>query len=181
RERADVIIVTKSPVVLPQEKKHVIKGKLKTMPFQEVYFTSIAYQSLIKAEPKPGGGSFFPVENLKGYHVVLFTGIANTQPLEDYLVQHGIKIILLPFPDHHAFSESEIRKIIRRWEHIPEMNKLIVTTEKDWRRLQGTVDAGLFTSLPLYFLPIEVQWDAGEKLSFDEKIIQYVEEHQGKR
>jgi len=147
------------------------------MPFQEVYFTSISYQSLLKAESEPNPDSFFPIENLKGYKVVLFTGIANTKSIETYLKEQDIETILMDYPDHHSFSAAEIKKIINKWESIPDMNKLILTTEKDWRRLEDTEEAKLFSGLPFYFLPIEVQWDDAEKLSFDNKIIDYVKEH----
>jgi len=177
RNRADVLIVTKCPIDLQIEEKKLIKHKLKTMPFQEVYFTSISYQSLIKAESEPNPDSYFPIENLKGYKVVLFTGIANTKSIETYLKEQDIETILMDYPDHHSFSAAEIKKIIHKWESIPDMNKLILTTEKDWRRLEDTEEAKQFSGLPFYFLPIEVQWDDAEKLSFDNKIIDYVKEH----
>jgi len=181
RSRADVMIVTKCPNEVEVNEKGQIRLKLKSMPFQEVYFTGISYQSLIKTNAEPGADTHFPIENLKGYKVVLFTGIANTKPLENYLKAQGIETILMDFPDHHSFSDAEIQKIIARWQTFPEMNKLILTTEKDWRRMEDTEPVKYFAGLPFYFLPIEVQWDATEKISFDKKIIDYVEEHQRKR
>jgi tetraacyldisaccharide 4'-kinase len=179
KNRADLIIVTKCPENLGELEKNSIRQKINAAENQEIYFTSITYKSLVKAGKDHEPETQFPIGHIKGYKVILFTGIAKTTPLRNYLSSQDIDFTHLSFPDHHNFSASDVKKILKRWESFSQMNKLILTTEKDWRRMEDTESANLFSAYPLYFLPIAVGWDANEKLSFDDKIKQYVGGNQG--
>ena len=171
RKRAQVIIMTKCPEHIDASAKEKIKPKLKPFPGQELYFTSIAYQPLQNIN----NGDSLALTSLKDYKIILFTGIANTTTIEIFLKINGADFKLIKYPDHHYFSSMDVEKIISGWKNIPGNNKILLTTEKDWRRMEGTEQAGLFLGLPLYFLPIAVQWDAAEKINFDRTILQYVE------
>lgn len=170
RKRADVIIMTKSPLPLENTKKSELKISLKPLPKQEVYFTGITYRNLINISGKES----INLEELKPENVLLFSGIANPEPLISYARKNCCTLKTIAFPDHHHFSENDIEKILHEWNNISSINKIILTTEKDWRRLENTKQAGKLKSLPLYFLPIGLDWDLQEKLSFDKKLLAYV-------
>jgi tetraacyldisaccharide 4'-kinase len=174
KERADVIIMTKCPVAPDENKKTELKRLLKPGAGQEVYFTCIRYGALVKTGAMDEEEIHFPLEHIRGYKILLFTGIANPAPLEKFLKENSAGVQSIAFPDHHTFSQTDTLKILNAWKAMPEMNKLLLTTEKDWRRLEYTAEAGLFEGTPVYFLPIEVEWKQEEKLSFDDKLIGYV-------
>ena len=171
RKRADIIIMTKCPEHIDASSKEKIKSKLKPSSSQEVYFTSISYQSLKNINDEDS----LQLSNLKDYKIILFTGIANTAPLENFLKEIKTDFQLIKYPDHHYFSADNIEKIISTWKSISSDHKILITTEKDWCRMEGTEQAELFSGLPLYFLPIAVQWNEAEKINFDRTIFKYVE------
>jgi len=76
----------------------------------------------------------------------------------------------LIFPDHHNFSESELEEIKKK-----AGNKIIVTTEKDYVRLKGSI-----LSEQLYFLPIKSSFLSDED-NFDKNILNYVGQSTGNR
>ena len=171
RKRANVIIVTKSPEDIDDQSKIKIKHKLKARSDQQVYFTSIAYQPLQNAFNE----DVMPLNNLNKFKILLFTGIANTTPLEKFLGNKNIDYKLIKYPDHHSFSNTEAENIISEWKSISGNDKILLTTEKDWRRMEGTEQAGLFSGLPLYYLPIAMQGNPAEMLIFDKTVIEYVQ------
>jgi tetraacyldisaccharide 4'-kinase len=143
-------------------------------PVQSVFFTRITYQSLIKVDFEGHEEERFPIKNIKGYEIVLFTGIANPTPLEQFLSGWDTTLDTIIFPDHHKFTAKDMERIRQRWESISTLNKLVITTEKDWRRLEASNEVRALRELPVYFLPIEVGWEKEEKSSFDNKILEYV-------
>jgi len=148
---ADIIIVTKCPENLTKEQKAHFLQKLKRKPHQEVFFTKIEYKQ--KAESN---------ENLM---ILLLTGIANPTPLVQYLKTQYHKIHQLHFPDHHAFTNKDIEKIIRLKEKLGGENCTIITTEKDAVRLQA------FKNMPKYHvIPIEIVFLENETI-FKEKLL----------
>ncbi|WP_317173815.1 tetraacyldisaccharide 4'-kinase [Kordia aestuariivivens] len=87
--------------------------------------------------------------------------MANPTPLLQHLNDQGLSYVHLKYLDHHHFSESEITTIKQK-----AGSKRILTTEKDFMRLQGSLDA-------LYYLPITVAFLA-EEVSFQEKIKTFI-------
>jgi tetraacyldisaccharide 4'-kinase len=172
--RADVIIMTKCETYPDPDKKKQLTAKLAPGPGQPVYFTCISYSSLFKVGFDGREEEQFPIENLKGYDVLLFTGIASPEPMAKFLEDQKMNYELVRFADHHTYTPADIKKIHLKWAGMHQMNKLLLTTEKDWRRLEHTPEAELLRGMPLFFLPIEVEWDEEEKRSFDQKILDYV-------
>jgi tetraacyldisaccharide 4'-kinase len=82
----------------------------------------------------------FPLLELKQERVTLVTGIADPRALLEHLSTTGIEVDHLQYGDHHFFTEREVEFF--------NTKKLILTTEKDYTRLQGKVNN-------LYFLGIK--------------------------
>lgn len=135
--RADVIVVTKCPTKLLESEKEVIVNRIKPNKNQHVFFSSIAYSDdLISANSK------IKIKDLSNFTLV--TGIANSDPLVNFLNNEGLNFEHLNFKDHHEFSEADIEKL--------KTKALILTTEKDFMRLKH------YESLKntLFYIPIQV-------------------------
>lgn len=71
---------------------------------------------------------------LKGKRVMAFAGIARPDSFRDTLIKLGAEVLSFrPFPDHHPYSDEEIRGLIAEKENIGA--DFLITTEKDWMRL----------------------------------------------
>lgn len=183
-KRADIIVVTKCPdVLLPIERQQLEKA-LKPRAHQKVYFSHIVYGEFLPFHSEkinPFSKAYYFERH---YSIVLLTGIANTQPLEYYLKEHTNNIIPVQFPDHHAFTRNDIEHVIKIFDNIASANKIIVTTEKDAMRLKCTELSSILEHLPLFYMPIEIEFydkDKGTRLSinkaaqaFNEQILHYV-------
>jgi tetraacyldisaccharide 4'-kinase len=155
-KRADVIVVTKCPETMEDSEVKTIKRKLKPKPGQEVFFTKISYGSQIKNSTEA-----IPLDTLRGKEFLLVTGIANPKPLVKFLKEKGLVFKHKSFPDHHNFSESEIEML--------KTNALLLTTEKDYMRLQSKI-----VNTALYFLPIETVFFNGQDSGFKESVARKV-------
>ena len=156
--RAKIVIVTKCPESLSLDEKNKIKLKLKLNPNQKLFFTAISYDNLIYSQ-----SGNLSVNEIQHSAKVLLAGIAKPQPFFNYLKKEGD--IILTFPDHHHFSESEIVAI-----KLKANNKIIVTTEKDYVRIKDQ-----FSDEQLYYLPIKTSF-LGDESVFDETIMKFVED-----
>lgn len=151
-KRADFIMVTKCPEgISEKEQKNTIK-KLKITSEQSVYFTKITYDTAIYSEKDS-----IEVSKIISKPKILLAGIANPTSFFDYL--KGEKESCLSFPDHHNYTPAEIEKIKKQ-----AINKLIITTEKDYVRLK---DSELKEQL--YYLPIKTSF-VNNQDSFDNSI-----------
>ena len=140
--RADIIVVTKCPEDISEEKKQEIRRKINPLMHQEVFFGSITYSKSIR-----NNDDHRDLESLVNQPFTLVTGIANPKPLVAYLIALGLQFEHLKFKDHHEFNESELK--------ILKQKSLIVTTEKDMMRLQPHFDE----NEAIYYLPIEMKID----------------------
>lgn len=152
-KRADVLIVTKCPFNLSKKEMQEIKIKLKGNAEEDVFFTKIGYGSEIRNEE-----GFKPLSFLKDKKFILVTGIANPKPLVVFLKNEGFNFEHKEFRDHHNFSANELSSL--------ESNKLIVTTEKDFMRLQSSINQA-----ELYYLPIKTQFLEGADTEFIRRLL----------
>ena len=155
-QRANIIIVTKCPFNLSQEKQNDIKNKLKLAASQELYFTFIAYDNFIYGE-----SGKMNVNEIQSASKLLVAGIAKPEPFFAYL--QDTNDACLSFPDHHNFTDKDILEIKNSAQ-----NNIIITTEKDYVRLKGRLP-----SEQLFYLPIQSAFLSGSE-NFDKTILNYV-------
>ena len=155
-KRANSIIVTKCPENLSSEEKEKIKKRLKLLSNQSLFFTTIAYDEFLKGDRD----NELTIDDLKNKEIVLVTGIANPNTLLEFLNAKNIKFIHLPYADHHHFSEKDIQKIKRTFDGIEAENKLILTTEKDFVRLEKKIERLNYISIKSMFLGGSSQFDS---------------------
>lgn len=168
---ADIIIVTKCPDDVTETQKTHFLQKLRPKKDQEVVFTKINYKQKVggTADAEGGQGSKEVFEGrgrlYQNQKLLLITGIANPQPLVQYLKPQFNEFHHLHFPDHHAFTKKDIEKIILFKEKLGGENCTILTTEKDATRLQA------FENMPEYqTIPIEIVFLENEAV-FKEKLL----------
>jgi len=155
-QRADVVVVTKCPANLSLDAQNAIKETLNLSSNQSLFFTFIEYDEMVYSDIKA-----INVEQIKTMDKLLLAGIAKPESFFAHLKNENDEC--LTFPDHHNFSESELIEIKQK-----ASDKIIVTTEKDYVRLKGSILSG-----QLYFLPIKSSF-ISEEDSFNKKILNYV-------
>lgn len=167
--RAQIIIVTKCPENLSEDERNFIRTKIKPKKNQEVIFSFIRYKNPV---------SFFTrseilTADLAGKKLVVFSGIAGAQPMLQYLAEFDPDLINMSFPDHHSYSGKDFEKILNKFINIADGNKLIITTEKDYIRLKHKTFIKDHKEIPLYYLPIEMEFFEIDKPIFEQNIIKY--------
>jgi tetraacyldisaccharide 4'-kinase len=170
-ERADIIIISKTPdKTTAIEIRNVIKD-LKPLAHQQLFFTWLKYGEL-KGFQNPAD-TIDTLNDLFRYRIVAFTGIGNPQPMITYLKEYASDVKHIQFPDHHSFTIQDIADVRAQLDAIEGGNKIVVTTEKDAMRLRGTDLQDIANTLPLYVLPIEVDFK-DKTQEFNDTIINYV-------
>lgn len=160
KNRADIIIVSKTPINCNETTKNQI---IKSLNFNSefIYFSHISYKRIIAFGTE--------IENIK--KVLLVTGIANPKPLLEHL-STKYEVEQITFSDHHAFSSVDIQRIHQKFDTFANEETIILTTEKDYMRLKDFSSDWNLQNYPWYFQPITVKIDNEEK--FKNLINQYV-------
>jgi tetraacyldisaccharide 4'-kinase len=152
-----MVVVTKCPSNITANNKDEVKAKLNVnVP---VFFTSIDYDSNVM-----GAENSLSVSNIISTEKVIVAGIAKPKYFIDYLNSGNDKVMM--YPDHHNFSENEILALNEL-----SKDKILVTTEKDFMRLKGKVNA-----YNLYYLPIQSKF-VSDKEKFDTLVVNWVKNH----
>lgn len=175
KKRADILLVTKCPETMGPDEQNHIREKLNPLPGQALYFTQFVYDDLYLLTSPTSKRDIQSLTN--DTEILLVTGIASPHSLIKKLSVYTPHVNPLTFPDHHDFTEDDIKLIQRKFEQLSPGKRLIITTEKDAARL---------TSHPLmpnnikgntYVLPIKVAFLNQSDQSFNQKIIEYVRQN----
>ncbi len=174
-KKADAIVVTKTHNVLsPFTRRRVIEI-LHPQPHQKVYFSYLSYGDFV---PLP---DFEAVKLPKKLNtIILFTGIANSYPLQEYLRDLCSDLIVIDFPDHHVFSKKDLQLVVKSFDDAFSQNKMIVTTEKDSMRLINSPYLSELKNLPVFYVPIEMKLHGTDAINFENQIRKYVKNNRRK-
>jgi len=164
-KRADAIIVTKCPDDLINEQKIKFLEKFSHQSNQKVFFTRYRYFM-----PYYMYDHSFRTELTSDLTVVLISAIASTSYLTKYLdsvecVYHSVE-----FTDHHNFTYDDLIGLKTVFSELKSEKKLILTTEKDAIRLNEFRKFIIENQLPLFVLPISVEFLFEQKNEFDSYI-----------
>ncbi|MDR0713360.1 MAG: tetraacyldisaccharide 4'-kinase [Bacteroidales bacterium] len=157
--RADVLIITKSPENISTEERENLRRKYASIFSGEILFSIIRYET-----PAPVFQNVPPLDEtrLARAHVLLLTGIAHPQPLEDHVHRLSACMQAVTFGDHHRYTPSDIDAIMKKWEQWADMDeKYVLTTEKDAMRLQMT-DIPDSLQKALFYIPVKVEFLEGQ-------------------
>lgn len=149
-KRANVVVVTKCPQDLSEAEMLQIKSKI-AIDNDKIFFSTISYHHSVTNNLEE-----ISVTHLKNNFIAV-AGIAKPEYFYEYL--NCNKNNCLTFPDHHFFSEQDLKNILQKAN-----SRKIITTEKDYMRLQN-----LLPKNQLYYLPIEMNF-VEKSVSFDKHI-----------
>jgi len=180
KDRADIIVVSKTPESLKPIDRRLISKSLKPRPYQKLFFSGLKYGRLTGVFSDdvsvPQDWSF----TTNVYSVVLVTGIASSKQLLNHLKAFSDDIYHLDYPDHAIFTEKRIKKIISTFKGIKNTKKIIITTEKDAVKIRELDISDTIIEKNMFYLPIEVFF-IDEEQEFKNQIIKYVKKDKGYR
>ncbi|HIZ26409.1 MAG TPA: tetraacyldisaccharide 4'-kinase [Candidatus Barnesiella merdipullorum] len=169
--RADIVIVTKCPADMKPIEYNIISRWLHLFPYQHLYFTTLDYGKLQAVFPEKCTPRELDLKELPTQAgVMTLTGIANPRPMQRYIARFCTPQEELQYPDHHHFTDNDLREIARRFQTLKGETNYLITTEKDAARLRSaSLDDAV--AQRLYYLPIRVRFMQYAGTSFDEKIL----------
>ncbi|MFD2717509.1 tetraacyldisaccharide 4'-kinase [Hymenobacter monticola] len=157
--RADVVIVTKCPPDLSAALQGTVQQGIVCYgrPNVPVLFSKYEYGTpqpfaktlkLKEGEVLPASPPTPPVGA-----ALLLTGIAQPQPLREYIEGQGYTVRYhARLPDHHAFQQKDLEALRAHWQP----GWPIFTTEKDATRLHAAALQPALAGLPIYTIPVRV-------------------------
>ena len=123
--RADAIILTRAKNHLPEKNRKIFLNK---PVFTGDHIPNRIYFPFYKKEEE--------LSYLKGRRVMAFSGIARPASFKESLLNLGADIISFrTFGDHYQFNRKDIEELRKEQEALNA--EVLVTTEKDWARIQG--------------------------------------------
>ena len=173
--RADIILITKSPENISPMQRRLIVKEVDKAPYQNLFFTTLRYKN-----PLPVFGNadqdknYLDMTKSTSYGAILVTGIANPDPLKEYLHKTAGEIIHLSFPDHYNFKNKDIANIVSIYEDLKAPVKYLFTTEKDAVRLREFTNIAEPIRSAFYYVPVEIFFLNEDKENFDNLIVDYV-------
>ena len=159
-KRADLIVVTKCPDNLSQKDKVSFIESLNPSDNQKVFFSSLTYLQKIKSDSKE-----VDIRVLLDDDFILVTGIADSSYLVNFLKNKALKFKHLKYSDNYNFNKSSIDKITGL-----SLNKIILTTEKDFGRLRPKIN-----NRDIYYIEVGLKFPMEiNKYNFDKNIEDYI-------
>lgn len=148
-KRADVVLVSKCPTDLSETKRKEIEKQISSYTTAAIYFTEI--------EQHPEVGT-----PINGRPIIVFSGIAQNEHFAQQLAQQHQVLDTLFYPDHHWYTRQDVECLQALYALHQAEKPVIVTTEKDFVRLQAIELKDVLEGLPLCFVPIKVKFIQGE-------------------
>lgn len=155
--RANAVVVTKCPANMQPIERRIVSNALQLPSYQHLFFSRIRY----KEQMLPGTP-------------LIVTGIANPQPMLEYIRQSYPEAELLSFADHHPFYAKDIQLILKQ----AEAYACVLTTEKDYVRMQQTTLVEALSD-KLYVQTIETDLGVDQE-AFNREVLLYVRENNRK-
>jgi tetraacyldisaccharide 4'-kinase len=170
--RAEIIIVTKTPKIFSPITRRRILEDIRPLAHQSVFFSYQKYENLV---PVYENGEY--TMPAKTSYILLFSGIADNYSIREQLEKICTDLTVISFPDHHKYNPQDLEMIRKKFNDLPTQKKVIVTTEKDVMRLKTPELSTFVKNLPLFYLPVEVDFHGSDKFLFEKEILNYVEKN----
>lgn len=164
-ERADIIVVSKCPQELGQEERRALTEEIKPFPHQQLFFSYYRY-----FQPYYIFDARYRTNLGQDWDILLISAIARTEYLTEYLTDQVKSVHALEFEDHHYFTKSDMADLKRSFAELPSEKKIILTTEKDAMRMELHRQFLIEERLPIFVLPVQVQFHFDEGTVFDETV-----------
>lgn len=169
--RADIIVVSKTPERTSPVEIRTITKDINPKAHQQVFFSYLKYGELFSVSDY--SQKIDTLNDLYRYRIISFAGIANAEPMVNYLKEYAAELRHVTFDDHHEYSLKDLEDIGRYYDSFEGGNKILVTTEKDLMRLKNKLTWPIAQRMNIYVLPVEVSFKDKEE-EFNEAILKYV-------
>ncbi len=174
KDRADILVITKTPPGLDQADRQEILSLIKPRNQQEIFYSYLEYGDLRAINNEAGDRTLLSLK--VSTKIILITGIANPEPLLSEIGGYTQLITHHRYSDHHNFTKKNISKLVQTFNALDTDDKLIITTEKDAQRLGSAEAKELLKGLPVYYLPVKAEIHEPEKARFNKLIEKYAAE-----
>lgn len=166
--RADVVILTKcNHILTQQEMQH--EAAMLQYDAQRMYASHIEYGSLQTISDNTTHNIADIIH--PDTHVILLTGIANPQPMQQYIEEYSHNIMTYNYPDHHYYTQQEINQVA---DDAHRHQSVIITTQKDAARLRAMNLTPDFRN-NCYVLPLRIALQPPhDTIAFDQLIGNHV-------
>ena len=162
-KRADIFFISKVDAATGDLTN--LKERLKKLN-PKALIIECRYQPLYLYEVKEDNK--IELDRIKNKKVLAFCGIGSPLYFRYTLAKMGIKLdLLIEFMDHYQYKRPDIEEIIKKAKRYN--SDCIVTTEKDWMRLNSEVIQMIPSEIKFYVLKIEVEITKGK-----ERLIEYL-------
>ncbi len=168
-KKADIIIITRCPNGRDTDIKLKVSASLPTFLIESVFLSRIENQAVWSFDAK------HPTEltSANFSECILVTGIAGAKRLKYSLERKGIAVTHFEFPDHHAYSDEDVNKIMQACGQ----KHPIFTTGKDRVKIELLLNPDLKANW--FELSLELMFDREEDLK--KLILQHVTKHKRSR
>ena len=166
KQRADIVIITKCPKDLKPMEFRILTKAIDLFPYQKLFFSTIDYDV-------PYALFSDATTSLSKQNILLLTGIASPEQMENDMKNKCRSVTSLAFDDHHLFTLKDAQRINDAFAALPSP-KIILTTEKDSTRLYHLEGLSTEARDALFVLPIKIKFLLNQGEYFNNKIINYV-------
>ena len=166
KQRADIVIITKCPKDLKPMEFRILTKAMDLFPYQKLFFSTIDYDV-------PYALFSDATTSLSKQNILLLTGIASPEQMENDMKNKCSSVTSLAFDDHHLFTLKDAQRINDTFAALPSP-KIILTTEKDSTRLYHLEGLSTEARDALFVLPIKIKFLLNQGEYFNNKIINYV-------
>lgn len=160
-ERADMIVITKCDERMSPIDFRTLSKTINFLSFQKLFFSSIDFHQ-VQPVFKENVEAPIQLESLSDEDsVLLVTGIAHPRSFVKYFRNFPFYVRVMRFPDHHNFTKTDLRKIVKYFSSMRGKRKIIVTTEKDSVRMLYNPYFPQKLKSYIYYLPIKIRMHNG--------------------
>ena len=167
QSRAQIVIVTKCPTDFKPIDYRMISKNLALYPYQTLYFTSFQYGDLFPVFQDQAVS--MPLSELSSHAALVVAGIANPKQFAEQVSEYASETKCLCYNDHHKFTSKDYEQIASLYQSMPK-GSYIILTEKDAVRIEDHAELSEEMKSSMFYLPIEVNFNQGEQLSFNKQI-----------
>ena len=121
--KANAVIVTQCPPTMTAIDRRILINHLPLPAYQSLFMSQTVYVPFDESIRQ------LPTNS----RVLLLAGIARPHYLQAYLSERFSRLTSLLYPDHHAYTKRDLKKI----EEAARPAAVVFTTEKDYARLQS--------------------------------------------
>ena len=143
-DRANIVIVTKSPANLSTAEMELMKINIHRYSGDQtpVFFTYLVYGGMRMMDNST------PIENQK---YLLFSGLANPESFNSKMSASFNIVETVSYPDHHNYDERDLNRLI---DKATAADASLLTTEKDMVKLKSAKFAPILQNIGLCYIPI---------------------------